>query len=207
MRQTNLMTKKLLIGLTFFINSIIPFANAEELPANTNSTSNKPQSTLKTVLPFQSSCDEKLTIIPPNLLLVKTFAEKTAIQTFSYDYKHSASQQEELESCYTPAGWRSFSDALKKSGNLRAAIDEKLFVSAKVNGEVKLIDSNKFAPNWKILVPLVVRYENETHYFEQYLKVKLVIGIDNQHLGVEQIIASPALKPHPYENAPSEPAN
>lgn len=154
---------------------------------------------LHTKLPFEPFCNETLTAIPPNLPLVKKFAEQTAIQSFTYDYKNATDQFEELESCYSKTGWKSFSKAMTASGNLRSAVDDKLFVKATITSDIEVIDVNNFAPRWKILVPLKVRYENETHFVEQILQVKLIIGLEEKKLAVEQIIATPEAAPHPYE--------
>lgn len=162
------------------------------------------KSTLKTVLPFRSFCGSKLTVLPPNIPLITDFAEKTAIQSFTFDYKGVSKQFSELEKCFTASGWKSFTNAIAQSGNLRSTVDEKLFVSAKIDGDIEIIDHNEYAPSWKVLVPLNVRYENETHYLTQSLNVKLVVTIEDKVLGVEQIIASISAKPHKFEVPLSE---
>ncbi len=159
----------------------------------------KKKSTLKTILPFKSFCGETIKVIPPNIQLVTEFAQNTAIQSFTYDYKESEEQFNDLEKCYSKLGWQSFDSAMSQSGNMRSALDEKLFVKAKLNGEVEIIESHDIGTTWKILVPLVVRYENEKMFLEQFLKAKLVISIENKQLKVDQLIASPKLKKHKYE--------
>lgn len=156
-------------------------------------------SMLKTILPFTSFCGTKLTVIPPNTQLVIEFAQKAAIETFTYDYKDKKDQWFELEKCYTKLGWKSFESAVSRSGNNQSVYDEKLFVSAKIDGKPELLAENEIAPSWKIMIPLKVKYENQTHYLEQTLKVKLVVSIEKEALGVDQIIASPSQEKHKYE--------
>ena len=150
-------------------------------------------------MPFKTFCGEKIKVIPPNIQLVTEFAQNAAIQSFTYDYKDSDDHFYEIEKCYSKLGWKSFNSAMTRSGNIRAATDEKLFVKAKIDGDVEIIESQTTGTTWKILVPMVVRYENETHYLQQFLKTKLVISIEDKQLKVDQIIASPKLKKHKYE--------
>lgn len=169
----------------------------EKLPKNNELKKFKPK--LKTILPFHSFCGTKLLIIPPNTQLVMEFAQKATIESFTYNHKEKKVQWFELEKCYTQMGWKSFVSAVSRSGNNQSILDEKLFVSAKLAGKPKLLAVNEIAPSWKIMVPVKVKYENETHYLMQDLKVKLVISIEKQHLGIDQIIATPTMDKHKYE--------
>lgn len=175
-----------------------PLSQKASLPANMKFKAIK-KSTLKTQLPFHSFCGSKLTNLPPNQQLALAFAQETAIQSFTYDYKLKHDQWYQLEKCYTELGWKSFETAMSRSGNNQSVVDERLFVKATIDGEVQLLEEDMIAPSWKVMVPIKVRYENDTHYLEQFLKVKLVISLEKQRLGVDQIIASPILKTHKYE--------
>ena len=177
------------------LNAKPPAVEHNDEVSNLESTSiEKTGQQLKTQLPFMPFCDQILDVLPPNLTLVKNFAEKSAIQSFTYDYKDNKAQFEQLEPCYTPSGWKSFQTALSKSGNLHAIKNEKLFVHATLDGNIEVLETEELGPRWKVLIPLKIRYENISHYFDQNLKVKLIIGINVKKLGVEQIIASPFLK-------------
>mgnify|MGYP006074702035 CR=1 FL=1 len=159
----------------------------------------KTKPTLKKRLSFNSFCGTNLTVVPPNSQFVINFAQNSAIKTFTYDHKHKSEQWFELGKCYSELGWKSFGNAMSRSGNNQSITDEKLFVSAKFDGKAEMLASNLIASTWKVMIPLIVRYEDETHYLEQHLKVKMVISIEKQQLAIDQVIASPALVKHKYE--------
>lgn len=191
-----------------FITSMFTASTAiavEEVKPMTFSNKETPNPEKKTSYKIQTSafssslCGIKLNDRVPSTQLAMNFAQNAAMQSFTYNYKDKLNQWAELEKCYTSLGWSSFESAMSNSGNNQSITSEKLFVKATLNGKTKILDSNLVTPTWKVLVPLKVRYENKLHYLEQTLKVKVVVSVEKQKLGIDQIIASPALKKHKNE--------
>jgi hypothetical protein len=122
--------------------------------------------------------------------LVMQWAEKAAQQSFDFNHTTLDKQLTELKSCYTDPGWKSFYDALQKSGNIKAIQAQNLMVSSMVNGtpSVKDLKDNQ----WKVNLLLHVVYQNENEKLTQPLTVELLIGRKlSGDLGIMQIIASP----------------
>jgi hypothetical protein len=159
-----------------------------EMPANntqpTPITSPMPQPVV--------NCDYKI----PNSTnqvdtqLVQTWTEKAIEQAFSFESAQLEPQIEKLKACFTPQGWQSFYDALKKSGNLTAIQQQNLSVSAMVNGHstIQPTKSNE----WQVNIPLQVVYQNQQQKLTQILDVSIIVGRkDSGDLGMTQVIATP----------------
>lgn len=146
-----------------------------------------------TSLSFADNPTKCAPLSPPlNDLAVQKFAELAALKSFTYDFKGLPEQLLALESCYTQTGWHSFSLALQRAGNVDIAKKNKLYVHAERIGKVKTLDKQAETDTWRVLVPIKVTYNNDTQSLTQHLDVKLLVNIDNNKLGVEQITASPS---------------
>lgn len=130
---------------------------------------------------------------PLNNLAVEQFAEMAAINSFTYDFKALPKQLHALKPCYTKTGWHSFSLALQRADNINITKKNKLFVNAEKAGNVKTLTEQKDNVPWRVLVPIKVTYNNKTQTVTQNLDVKVLINIEDNKLGVEQITASPSL--------------
>ena len=93
----------------------------------------------------------------PDATIVTQWAEKAAQQTFVFDASNLDSQLEILKACYTDQGWKSFHDALVKSGNLAAIKKENLTVSSMIDGQSSLTAAKD--NQWKASIPLQVVYQ------------------------------------------------
>lgn len=123
-------------------------------------------------------------------LLLK-WSEKAVQQSFDLDHQHMTQQLTNLKLCYTDQGWKSFNDALEKSGNIDAIKSQKLTVSSMVQSapSVEEVKDNQ----WKVSLPLQVVYQNDKDKLTQALTVDLIIGRKSSgDLGIMQIIASPS---------------
>lgn len=136
--------------------------------------------------------------------VISTWAEKAAMQSFSFNPSAVDQEMNELKLCYTDQGWQGFNDALQKSGNIDAIKTQHLTVSSQVDGEIKM---NPVKENqWKVTVPLRVVYQNDKEKLTQLLLVDLLIGRKvSGDLGIMQMIASPI--PQPNEEASQPNAN
>jgi len=122
--------------------------------------------------------------------IVKEWTEKAVMQSFDFDYNTIGQQLSALQPCFTDQGWQSFSDALQKSGNMKAITSEKLTVSSMMDGQLTLTEIKD--NQWKADMPLQVVYQNEKEKLTQSLTVDLTIGRKTTgELGIMQIIATP----------------
>jgi|GEM_PF-2757903 len=153
---------------------------------------------ITSIVPASIDCQYTLTqpASQVNPAVILKWANYAVTKTFTYDFQNYNQQFETLKSCYTPAGWESFMEAMKASNNLRATQDEHLFVSASVNGQSQLISSpsNDNQPVWQVRVPVKVTYQNENKEVSQDLYIDLTIKThysEPRHLGINQIVATP----------------
>lgn len=118
------------------------------------------------------------------------WAEKAAIQSFSFTKPTLENQLNDLKACYTDQGWQGFREALDKSGNLKAITTQGLSVVSEMDGttSIKLVKENQ----WKVTLPLKVVYQNDRAKLTQLLSIDLLIGRKiTGELGIMQIIATP----------------
>lgn len=122
--------------------------------------------------------------------LVSQWAVKAVQQAFDLDFDTMDAQLQQLKNCFTEQGWQGFSEALEKSGNLKAIKEQKLVMTNKLEGEPRFIEEKE--SQWKITIPLEVLYQSAREKMPQSLSVDLLIGRKlSGDLGILQMIASP----------------
>ncbi len=137
-------------------------------------------------------CTQKeIPLHEPNLSNTQllNWATEAAVTSFSFDYEHIRSQLQSAASFFTPLGWQHFVMGLKKSNNLDLIQKYRLVGTAvpydKPNitwlGQV----SGIFA--WKVDVPLLVIYQNESSKYEQKMIVSLFIHRSSNYVGRDNI--------------------
>lgn len=223
------MKKSILWSLVLSLASLQAYADnnpAQGNPNNANAavntpgdankaTSGQPQQNLQTPVDNVSAvpqvvqpidCNYKIpaqtTSIADNILT--QWSEKATMQSFDFDYNNIDTQLKTLQACFTDQGWKSFNEAMVKSGNIEAIKSQKLTVSCQVDGEVKITENK--GNTWKIALPLQVVYQNDKEKLTQLLMVNLTVGRKiSGDLGIMQLIAQPrAATPSP--NQPTNPA-
>lgn len=182
---------------TLHLKELAAAPTLQTAPVQTTNPNNTPTAPVTTETPTPAVTpviDCHYTIAPQtkniDSSLILTWAEKASQQSFDYDYLKLDEKLTDLKACYTDAGWKSFMEALEKSGNLKAVKEKKLMVSSLVDGKLTI---NPIKDNqWKVTVPLQVVYQNDAEKLKQLLTVDLVIGRKTTgNLGIMQIIASP----------------
>lgn len=124
--------------------------------------------------------------------IIIAWSKNAATESFELDHTKLDETLTSLESCYTKAGWKSFHDALEKSGNLQAIKKQNLTVKSNVDGDVTLKQEKE--NQWKATIPMEVVYQNDKEKLTQQLSVDLLIGRKiSGDLGVMQLIATPRL--------------
>ena len=138
------------------------------------------------------NCDYPLpaTITTVDISIINTWAEKAAVQSFSFNPTEIDAQLMKLKNCFTDSGWQGFQDAMDKSGNIQSIKTQHLTVTSQVDG---LIIVNQVKENqWKVILPLQVVYQNDKNKLTQPLSIELLIGRKiTGNLGILQIIAAP----------------
>ena len=122
--------------------------------------------------------------------LVLQWAQKATQQTFTLDPSTVDVELTDLKACYTDQGWQSFSDALKKSGNLDAIKQQKLNVSSLIDGQATITQNKD--NQWKVIIPIQVVYQNSKEKIVQSLTINLIVSRKvSGDLGIIQIVAIP----------------
>ncbi|MCC5791505.1 MAG: DotI/IcmL family type IV secretion protein [Legionellaceae bacterium] len=122
--------------------------------------------------------------------VIQRWAEQATLQTFTMQPDQLDQQLAALEKCFTVTGWQGFKNALEKSGNLKAIKEENLNVSALVNGQLAIQDSQD--DQWSVVVPVDVTYKNDKTAINQALTVNLTITRkEDGGFGIMQVIAAP----------------
>ena len=138
------------------------------------------------------NCQYKLSpsLKEPSQNFISTWAKKATIQSFQFNPTSIDAELLALKACFTDQGFKGFSDALDKSGNLAAIKSKQLTVKSKVTGEA-MIQAKK-DNQWKVKLPLEVTYENKEQKLVQQLDVDLLISRQSDGgLGIIQVIATP----------------
>lgn len=177
--------------------SSTPTPNTTTTPATQASTAAVPDHVDCTyILPNQTT--------PINPELIKKWAAQAAEQAFTLNYTQLDSQLKQLRACFTSQGWKSFQDALTRSGNITAIKTQSLTISAMTHGTQSI---NEIKPNeWKVSLPLQVIYQNKEQKLVQELNVDCLIGRKlTGDLGIMQLIAIPKPTNPPVTNPTTEP--
>ncbi len=129
-----------------------------------------------------------VTAIDPAILLI--WAQKAAVQSFTFNPVDMDAQVEKLKPCFTDQGWQGFRDALDKSGNLKAMKSEGLTVTSRVDGKPIVVSVKE--NQWKITLPMQVVYQkNDTEKLTQLLSLDLFISRKvSGDLGITQVVAT-----------------
>ncbi len=194
-------SKVVFSSLLFLVNSAmyaqepIPAESTQVTPATTTAVSAQPTPNVQVVESAQTTTIDCNYHIAPGApftdqAVVSKWADYAIAQSFDYDYENIDKKLEALKTCFTDLGWKSFNDALHKSGNIEAIKSQKLMVSSLIEG-AKTITPIK-ENQWKINATLRVVYQNDKEKLVQPLVVDLIVGRKiSGDLGIMQIIAAP----------------
>lgn len=122
--------------------------------------------------------------------LIATWAENATIQAFTFSPMELSKQMDALKDCFTTQGWKGFTEALHKSGNLESIKTHQLNVSSqKVSDPV--INTLKDG-QWKVTTSINVVYQNSKQKVTQDLNISIIIAHKApSELGILQLIATP----------------
>lgn len=179
---------------------------APAMPSNPNTA--QPATTLSTSAPSTVDCTLHIPASQANIEdeLVTNWASKAVLQSFNFSSATIDNQLESLKACFTETGWKGFTDALQKSGNINSIKTQKLNVSSQAEGTSNIEDI-KDKNQWRVNLPIQVTYQNDKEKVIQHLKVDVLIGRKpNGDLGIMQMIASTRPAESNSAPAPAAPA-
>ncbi len=126
------------------------------------------------------------------------WASRAATASFSYSFVDYRDELQASSGFFTGNGWGQFIAALASSNNLDAVKLRKMVVSAQLTDPPTLLkkELNNGFYTWRIEVPVLVTYQNDTQYTQQYNMVNLLISrvsILNSPWGegINQLVVSP----------------
>ncbi len=155
-------------------------------PASSLSAAPMPTAPAPTLVDCNYHIPANQSVIDP--AIITTWAEKAAVQSFNFTPASIQNQMDTLKPCYTEQGWRGFSDALQKSGNVESIKSQQLNVSSQLDGTSN-INTVKDG-QWKVTLPLLVVYQNDKEKVTQRLSISLLIGRKpSGDLGIMQLVA------------------
>jgi hypothetical protein len=170
------------------------YADPAVPPATTNNNASSAVSAVPNPVPTQTTPVDCNYHIPANQttidpVIITTWAEKAAVQSFNFTPANIQTQLEMLKSCYTEQGWKGFGDALQKSGNVESIKAQQLNVSSQLDG-MSNINTVKDG-QWKVTLPLQVVYQNDKEKVTQRLSVSILVGRKpSGDLGIMQLVAT-----------------
>lgn len=93
---------------------------------------------------------------------VVQFASETLQKSFSLDYMHWKAQLQEAQNNFTPDGWNYFTDALKKSNNLKTLVELKMVSNVEMTGAPEIVTKAVVGGHyaWNIQVPVLLTFTN-----------------------------------------------
>ncbi len=105
-------------------------------------------------------------------------AKKVSISAFTYRFDNTGEYLDKTEKLFTQEGWKEFEKALYASKNLDIVKQEKLSVTAMLDGQAALVKQEAVTGGgklWRVIVPIKVTYASESHQVKQRLEINLGI--------------------------------
>ena len=97
--------------------------------------------------------------------------------SFAQDYLHWHQQLEDVQSSFTPEGWRYFVGSLKRSNNLKTLTNYKMVSNAEIIGspviEQKAVIRGHYT--WKIKLSILVTYNNIHKKIPMPMDITLIV--------------------------------
>ncbi len=108
---------------------------------------------------------------------VLTWANSTAVATFTYNFENYRENIQNLSGFFTDIGWKEFMAALDKSKNLDAVKDKKLIVSAVATKPPVILQKGILgnAYSWRVQLPMLIMYQGAKEYSKQNVIITMLI--------------------------------
>ncbi|OGV45081.1 MAG: type IV secretion protein DotI [Legionellales bacterium RIFCSPHIGHO2_12_FULL_42_9] len=126
------------------------------------------------------------------------WTSEAALASFSYSYVNYRDELQAASGFFTGNGWTQFITALAASNNLEAVKAKSMVVSAQLTSPPTILkkELNNGLYTWRIEVPVLVTYQNDSQYTQQYNRVNILVtrvSILNapRGIGIDQLVVSP----------------
>lgn len=126
------------------------------------------------------------------------WASQAAMASFSYSYVDYRDELQASSGFFSGNGWSQFITALAASNNLEAVKAKGMVVSAQLTNPPTILKKEIINGlyTWRIEVPVLVTYQNDTQYTQQYNMVNLLVTRDSilnspRGIGIDQLVVSP----------------
>ncbi len=130
---------------------------------------------------------------PKNDIEVKVFANTAIVSVYDFNFNNMIPRQKQAATHFTANGWINFSKALTQSKLLDAVKKNRYEVSAVAMRPPKIIHQGLSSGTyrWKVMMPTMVVYKNDTKEQVQYLNVTLEIYYQRGRLLINNLISEP----------------
>jgi len=98
-------------------------------------------------------------------------------KSFSLDYLHWKDQLQEAQSNFTPDGWNYFTDALKKSNNLKTLVELKMVSNIEMTGAPEIVTKAVVGGHyaWNIRIPVLLTFTNGTKTIKTPINFTVIV--------------------------------
>ena|SRR3990167_1782761 len=133
---------------------------------------------------------------------VLQWTTQATIAAFSYSYVNYRDELQASSGFFTAGGWQKFLDALDVSNNLEAIKNKQFIVSSElIPGNLPTIKKQGIKNGfyfWEVQVPILVTYQNNLEYTQQYNKVDILVSRvltlnAPRGVGIAQFVVSPIM--------------
>lgn len=159
---------------------------------------------IKPVYPkyFATGCDGRIIQLTPldQPMESKTellrWATDAVLQTFSFDFVNYRRTFQEASQNYTTQGWEALQQAMKTNNILTSVIENKYVVHAEITNPSVILKEGPTSDHryaWRIQVPMVIKYTNETDSPSSEVTVTITVIREDQAtnprgVGIAQLI-------------------
>lgn len=130
--------------------------------------------------------------------VILDWAAETAIAAFTYSFVDYREELQASSGFFTAGGWSQFLNALQSSNNLVAIKAKSMVLSAQAINPPTLLKKGVVnnVYSWRVEVPVLVTYQNDTEFTQQYnMVIMQIVRVSSLNspkgIGIEQLVVSP----------------
>ena len=107
-----------------------------------------------------------------------SWTTQVAVSVYNFSFVNWRKQLQDAAANFSPEGWQSYQNALKKSRNLETVISKKLVVTAVPTGAPVILNQGVIRGrySWKVNMPMLVTYQSASTTFQQPVTVTLLVS-------------------------------
>ncbi|STX28696.1 protein IcmL (DotI) [Legionella beliardensis] len=108
---------------------------------------------------------------------VQSWAYEAILATNNYNFVHS-SKEKEAANYFTKSAWASYKKEFNVNNQVKKVQKEKMVVSVGLQNSPLILEKNK--NHWKIQLPLILNYQNETTKQTELAGLEVTVVKDKQ---------------------------